>query len=99
MSENARIVLCEACGSEGYERETVWVYEHGCGFAHEDVVLNYNRPCSYCEGTGGEIIETEPIDEDDLDDWSPPERWVSILMDAGEPALAAQLRREIGEAR
>ncbi|BCH33172.1 hypothetical protein MesoLjLc_51020 [Mesorhizobium sp. L-8-10] len=66
MSENARIILCEACGSEGYERYTATVYEHGCGFGHEDVFLDYSRPCRFCEGTGGAIIETEPITLEDL---------------------------------
>ena len=59
---DVRIVVCEACGGEGRryvisgcERETGYPLEHDCG------------PCPYCEGTGGEIIEVEPIEMEDLD--------------------------------
>jgi hypothetical protein len=50
-----RIVLCECCGSEGriYHGE----YDDG-----------WSKPCDVCEGTGGEIIETQPITMEDLDD-------------------------------
>ena len=60
-----RIVPCTACGSEGRVPHVVWVYEHGCGFAHEDVYLGEECPC--CEGTGGEIIEVQPIEMEDLE--------------------------------
>jgi len=53
-----RIVACEACGTEGRVLVTVpgqWDPEdHG--------------PCPYCEGTGGEIITTQPIEMEDLDE-------------------------------
>jgi hypothetical protein len=47
-----RIVPCEACGSEGrvYRGQD----ERDCG------------PCPACDGTGGEIVETEPVTLDDL---------------------------------
>jgi hypothetical protein len=52
-----RIVACEACGTEGRVLATMlgqWDPEdHG--------------PCPYCEGTGGEIITTQPIEMADLD--------------------------------
>lgn len=64
--QDFRIVWCEACGSEGYESYTATVYEPGCGYGHDDVFLDYNRPCRVCEGTGAAIIPVEPIDEDDL---------------------------------
>lgn len=64
--EDFRIVLCEACGSEGYESYTATVYEPGCGFGHSDVLLDYSRPCRFCEGTGCAIIPVEPIDLHDL---------------------------------
>jgi hypothetical protein len=62
MAADERIVLCECCGSEGY------LYDH-----NDDARF----VCEACEGTGGEIIETRPIDLDDLDDCAPP---------IGEPA-------------
>ena len=52
---DVRIVRCEACGSEGR------IY-HGDG-SHR---LDWVEPCPYCQGTGGEMIEVEPITLDDL---------------------------------
>lgn len=51
---------CEACGSEGRIYRSAPTYyeplaEADCG------------PCPYCEGTGGELIETFPVDP--YDDW------------------------------
>lgn len=45
-----RVVLCEVCGSEGR------------------LVDDYygDRPCKWCEGTGGEVIVVQPIEQDDL---------------------------------
>jgi hypothetical protein len=51
-----RIVPCEACGTEGR------VY-HGNG----DKPWDYVEECPYCDGTGGEIITTQPIEMADLD--------------------------------
>jgi hypothetical protein len=51
-----RIVACEACGTEGR------VY-HGDG----DKPWDYVEECPYCDGTGGEIITTQPIEMADLD--------------------------------
>lgn len=63
MSEDFRIVPCEACGSEGRiyiangdDRETGAPQERDGG------------PCPYCEGIGGEIISVETITIDDLSD-------------------------------
>ncbi|SRR6267143_450080 len=53
-----RIVACEACGTEGRVLVTVpgqWDPED-------------RGPCPYCEGTGGEIITTQPIEMEDLDE-------------------------------
>ena len=53
-----RIVACEACGTEGRVLVTMpgeWDPED-------------RGPCPYCEGTGGEIITTQPIEMADLDD-------------------------------
>ena len=52
-----RIVACEACGTEGRRYYSVagqWDPVDG-------------GPCPYCEGTGGEIITTQPIEMADLD--------------------------------
>lgn len=51
-----RIVACEACGTEGR------IY-HGNG----DKPWDYVEECPYCDGTGGEIITTQPIEMADLD--------------------------------
>lgn len=52
---NVRIVCCENCGSEG--RVYIGQYED-----ERD-----NGECPVCEGTGGEIVEVEPITEDDIE--------------------------------
>jgi hypothetical protein len=51
-----RIVACEACGTEGR-------IFHGNG----DKPWDYVEECPYCDGTGGEIITTQPIEMADLD--------------------------------
>ena len=55
-----RIVQCSACDGEGrlYEADCDW--QHGPG--ERDI-----GPCDQCEGTGGEIIDTQPIELEDLD--------------------------------
>ena len=57
--DNERIVGCEACGHEGRIK-------------HGDPDYGWETPCDCCEGTGGEIIVTEPIEEQDLDIYAPP---------------------------
>jgi hypothetical protein len=55
-TEDARVVLCDECGSEGriYHRSSCNPYEEvDCG------------PCSRCEGTGWMVVEVEPITEGD----------------------------------
>lgn len=47
------LAVCEECGGEGCDRRRVTVYEHGCGFPHDDVE---EIPCLACGGTG-EIVE------------------------------------------
>lgn len=60
-----RIVLCQDCGSEGvlrwdsYQRD-----EYGN-------VMEHTEDCRTCDGTGGEIVETSPIELDDLDAAAP----------------------------
>ncbi len=53
---NERILPCEACGSEGR------IYSGHPNDPHP----RDEGPCPWCEGTGGEIIETEPVTLDDL---------------------------------
>jgi hypothetical protein len=51
-----RIVACEACGTEGR------VLQSNGG--PDDIDCG---ECPYCDGTGGEIITTQPIEMADLD--------------------------------
>jgi hypothetical protein len=55
MSEH-RIVPCEHCGTEGR------IYS---GYSNDPHPKD-EGPCPACEGTGGEIVEVEPITLDDL---------------------------------
>jgi hypothetical protein len=61
---NERIVLCEACGSEGH------LYEWTSALDTWGQPLQDISKCPWCEGTGGEIIETQPIELEDLDEMS-----------------------------
>lgn len=58
---NARIVLCEACGSEGRI-----LCSDGGPFDTD------GGPCPWCEGTGGEVIETLPVELSDISDFLVP---------------------------
>lgn len=59
--ENARIVPCETCGTEGR------IYATKSGHPNDPDSVDLG-PCSACEGTGGEIVETEPVTLEDLTD-------------------------------
>lgn len=52
--QSPRIVLCECCGSEGRIYRGRYEDERDCG------------QCPACKGTGYEVIETEPIELEDL---------------------------------
>jgi hypothetical protein len=41
--------LCVLCDGSGVIRRRVTVYEHGCGFPHDDTE---ESPCPKCDGTG-----------------------------------------------
>lgn len=57
---DVRIVLCGACGSEG----RIYWRSYRCDeYGNE---MERSEPCNCCEGTGGEIIEVEPIELEDL---------------------------------
>lgn len=62
-ADNLRIVWCETCGSEGriYRQATYHSSAH-IGAPNE---IDCGE-CPDCEGTGGALIEVEPIDQDDL---------------------------------
>jgi len=61
---NERIVPCAPCGTEGRIYERALVHERNAAPHDDDVDVG---PCTVCEGTGGEIVETELIDDDDYD--------------------------------
>lgn len=61
-----RIVLCEACGSEGRIIVRTIGYEPGCGHPHMWGERD-DGECPWCEGTGGEIVETQPIELADME--------------------------------
>lgn len=60
MSDAWRIVPCEACQTEGRI-----IRDAGYNRWGEPQEID-EGPCPYCEGTGGELIEAEPIEEEDL---------------------------------
>lgn len=51
---NERVIPCRTCDSEGRIYRGLYEDERDCG------------PCPDCEATGGEIIETDPVELDDL---------------------------------
>lgn len=55
MTTDYRIVLCEACGSEG----RILTSDGG----PDDVDCG---ECRYCAGTGGELVKVAPIEADDF---------------------------------
>lgn len=57
-----RVVLCETCGSEGR-----LCYDTGIRCRETGAAMERYEPCPWCEGTGGEIIEVQPIEMEDLD--------------------------------
>ena len=48
---------CPTCGGEGYTVHRITVYEHGCGFPHDD---SEERPCENCKGAGGFLDDETP---------------------------------------
>ncbi len=47
---------CEVCGGEGAIYKSIFVYEAGCGFGHDDV---YSVECDACAGNGRFICDAE----------------------------------------
>jgi len=61
--EDLRLVHCD-CGID----EDLYGHKFGCGFRFDGRCICAGEPgCPYCEGTMLEVIETLPIEEDDLD--------------------------------
>lgn len=48
---------CEHCDGTGYIPRRITVYEHGCGFPHDDVE---EIKCEACGGYGGYVADVEP---------------------------------------
>jgi hypothetical protein len=75
-ADSPRLVLCEACGSEGCGR-SLDPDDGTCACRYRGYDGNSPRECEhacpYCEGTGGELIATEPVTLDDIDDGQPDE--------------------------
>lgn len=51
-----QIFTCGVCDGRGYTLHRVTVYEHGCGFPHDDTD---ERPCEHCGGYGEFIDDAE----------------------------------------
>jgi hypothetical protein len=61
-------VECPECRGAGHTVHRITVYEHGCGFPHDDTE---ERPCERCRGEGGWIDDVEP----DGDDYADRAEW------------------------
>jgi hypothetical protein len=48
--------VCDACDGSGVEVFGTTVYEHGCGFSHDDTD---ERPCPQCHGDGGWVDDAK----------------------------------------
>lgn len=48
------MVPCEVCDGYGYTAHRITVYEHGCGFPHDDTE---ERSCPECLGIGFFVCE------------------------------------------
>jgi hypothetical protein len=51
-----QLVTCDACDGRGYTSHRITVYEHGCGFPHDDTD---ERRCEKCGGLGEWITDAE----------------------------------------
>lgn len=50
-------ISCPACDGYGKQGRRITIYEHGCGFGHDDVE---EWDCDECEGTGKVLAPYEP---------------------------------------
>ena len=67
MSAHPILTFCEACGGEGRMYVSAWGYEPGCGHAHNHFEDDRGE-CQACEGHGRTLVESQPVNLDDLDD-------------------------------
>jgi hypothetical protein len=64
MSNNQLMFVdCDHCDGSGVIGRRVTVYEHGCGFPHDDTE---ELPCPECDGTGQREVRVEPITPGDI---------------------------------
>lgn len=54
--------VCDVCDGSGVHAYRITVYEHGCGFPHDDTAED---PCGKCGGIGGWIGEVEGEEKTD----------------------------------
>ena len=63
MSAERRFLECQYCDGTGEVcTGTATIYEHGCGFWHDDAIMS---PCPECEGTGRAETPVSPVERDD----------------------------------
>lgn len=48
--------FCPQCEGSGVIPRGITVYEHGCGFSHDDT---YDLKCDVCDGQGSIFVEAE----------------------------------------
>lgn len=82
--DNVRIVPCAACGGDG-EFCTPWDIDRRDGSVIERV-----ERCRYCNGTGDEFVQVQPIEMEDLDAQREAE---AALVDAKYMPLSEYVRR------
>lgn len=57
MNAPEQWIVCDMCGGMGVTPHRVTVYEHGCGFPHDDTA---EKECINCGGLGGWVADVEP---------------------------------------
>lgn len=71
MCTDTRFETCDHCNGSGVEAFRITVYEHRCGFPHDD---SDERPCPACDGAGQREYEVESITLEDCDGLAIPKR-------------------------
>lgn len=52
-----QLFMCQACEGSGVQAHRITVYEHGCGFPHDDTA---EKTCEQCGGLGTYLADAEP---------------------------------------
>ena len=69
MTPDVRFVECQYCEGAGeVQTGTATIYEPGCGFWHDDAVM---QSCPVCHGTGRAEATVYPVERDDDLDQNP----------------------------